>query len=192
MTTLFASSNPIKLEEARQVFLDLEALELDAPEIQDTNPLAVVRHKLATVGTLGLEHPVIVEDTGLAIDAWGGLPGALVKWFVGRLGPDGLARISLGHNGEANGAQAVSAVGVYDRGESHTWVGTIRGRIVAPRGELGGWTPIFEVEGTGKTLAEMDLAERMTVTMRRRPLQEARTWLAARKEESRCAHSLDH
>lgn len=92
MTTLFASSNPIKLEEARQVFLDLEALELDAPEIQDTNPLAVVR------------------------------------------------------------------------------------------GELGGWTLIFEVEGTGKTLDEMDLAERMTVTMRGRPLQEARTWLAARKE----------
>ncbi len=90
----FASTNPIKLAEAGEIILGLEALTLDLPEIQSTDPAVVVRHKLASVAALGLEDPVIVEDTGLAIDSWDGLPGALVKWFVERWGAAQLAHIS--------------------------------------------------------------------------------------------------
>ena len=57
------------------------------------------------------------------------------------------------------------------------WSGQTKGRIVAPRGDLGGWTPIFEVHGSGKTLAEMDLDERMHYTMRAEPLRYAREWI---------------
>jgi len=175
----FASTNPIKLAEAGEIILGLEALTLDLPEIQSTDPAVVVRHKLASVAALGLEDPVIVEDTGLAIDSWGGLPGALVKWFVERWGAAQLAHIS--HiDGRGRGAEAVSAVGVLHYGDVRVWSGRIRGRIVEPRGDLAGWTPIFEVDGSGKTLAEMDFAERMSVTMRRAPLMEARDWLAER------------
>ena len=32
-------------------------------------------------------RPVLVDDTGLAIRAWNGLPGALIAWFLDTVGP---------------------------------------------------------------------------------------------------------
>ena len=60
------------------------------------------------------------------------------------------------------------------------WSDGIRGPLVAPWGDLGGWTSIFEVADHGKTLAEMDFAERMSVTMRRMPLRKAYDWIVER------------
>jgi len=175
----FASTNAIKLEEARALLGEIEPIALDLPEIQSVDPSVVVRHKLAGIAGLGLDGPVLVEDTALVVDAWDGLPGALVKWFVETWGPAGLARRTLADGG-AGGALAVSAVGVLDRGRTGLWTGALRGRIVAPRGELGGWTSIFEVDGCDRTLAELALDERLAVTMRRAPLLEARAWLLDR------------
>jgi non-canonical purine NTP pyrophosphatase (RdgB/HAM1 family) len=175
----FASANPIKLEEAAAIIPAIAPIELDVPEIQSPDPVVVVRDKLASAAGLATDGPVIVEDTGLAFDAWQGLPGALVKWFVERLGPERLARMCLAED-RAGGAEAVSAIGVVDDGEVRVWTGRVRGRIVPPRGDLGGWTPIFEPDGYGKTLAEMTFAERMAATMRRQPLEQARDWLEGR------------
>jgi non-canonical purine NTP pyrophosphatase (RdgB/HAM1 family) len=184
---LLASQNAIKLEEARRIFADVAVIDLELDEVQSPDPVVVVRHKLDQVLRAGLGAPVIVEDTGLAVRHWGGLPGALIKWFVEELGPARLAGVlsadaDAGVGGSpAKGvmATATSAVGAAFCGESRVWAGSTQGRIVAPRGSLGGWTPVFEVGGTGKTLAEMTLDERMTHTMRAEPFRLARAWLAA-------------
>src|ERR1017187_9897033 len=34
-----------------------------------------------------LGEPVLVDDTGLSIHGWNGLPGALVAWFLDTVGP---------------------------------------------------------------------------------------------------------
>lgn len=173
---LFASTNPIKLGEAKQIIPEIQGVRVDMHEIQSLTPEAVVRNKLEQVIKLSWDDPVIVEDTGLEIDSWNSLPGALVKWFVDGMGAQEIAHITA-LKGEDRGADAVSSVGVAYKGEVQVWTDRIRGKIVAPRGKLGGWTPIFEVEGSGKTLAEMSFPERMSVTMRRRPLEKASAWL---------------
>lgn len=140
----------------------------------------MVEHKLDQVARMGLATPVIVEDTGLSVDAWNGLPGALVKWFVEGLGPQRLKEAALS-SGTATTATATSAVGVVWGEERETWVGRLGGRLVDSRGGLGGWTPVFEVADTGKTLGEMTFEDRMHWTMRREPLENVRDWLEKRE-----------
>ena len=43
-----------------------------------------------------LREPVLVDDTGLAVHAWDGLPGALVVWFLGTVGPQGILDMAAG------------------------------------------------------------------------------------------------
>ena len=37
--------------------------------------------------------PVLVEDSSLCFEALNGLPGVYVKWFMRKLGTDGLVRL---------------------------------------------------------------------------------------------------
>ena len=41
--------------------------------------------------------PVLVDDTGLSIQAWNGLPGAIVVWFLRTVGPQGILGSDSGH-----------------------------------------------------------------------------------------------
>ncbi len=179
----FATSNMIKLQEVRAIVPSITARHVDFLEIQSLDTVEVVRNKLSQIQMQTESEAYMVEDTGLAIAAWKKLPGAMIKWFVDELGPAGLADLACcgGANTEA---VATSTVGVCFQGASKVWSGTLCGRIVAPRGRLGGWTPIFEIEGTGRTLAEMDFKERLSVTMRGRPLEQAIEWITARNRTS--------
>lgn len=40
--------------------------------------------------------PVMVEDTSLCYNALGGLPGVYIKWFLEKLGHDGLNKLLAG------------------------------------------------------------------------------------------------
>lgn len=176
---LLASRNSIKLEEVRTFFPEVDVLQTDLLEIQSVDVRRVVEHKLEQVAALRLPVPIIVEDTGLAVAAWNGLPGALVKWFVDGMGAQRLKE-SI-HGPEPISATATSAVGVVFNGEQEIWQGHTEGRLVDCRGQLGGWTPIFEVNGTGRTLGEMSFEERMRWTMRRDPLIAAQMWISTCK-----------
>ncbi|WP_329251643.1 non-canonical purine NTP pyrophosphatase [Streptomyces sp. NBC_01478] len=175
---LLASQNSIKLEEVRSVFPEVDVVRVDLLEVQSVDVRRVVEHKLEQVAALRLPVPVLVEDTGLAVEAWNGLPGALVKWFVDGLGAQGL-KDAFPADGPAT-AIATSAVGVVFDGERAVWEGHTEGRLVDSRGGLGGWTPVFEVKDTGLTLGEMTFADRMRWTMRREPLLAARDWISKR------------
>ena len=175
---LLASQNSIKLEEVRSIFPEVDVLRADLLEVQSVDVRRVVEHKLEQVAALRLPVPVIVEDTGLAVEDWNGLPGALVKWFVDGLGAQGLKEAFPPHG--PGTAIATSAVGVVFNGERAVWEGQTEGRLVDSRGQLGGWTPVFEVKGTGLTLGEMGFDDRMRWTMRREPLLAARDWIARR------------
>ncbi|MEV6331982.1 non-canonical purine NTP pyrophosphatase [Streptomyces sp. NPDC051909] len=180
---LLASQNAIKLEEVRSVFPEVEVLHVELLEMQAVDVRRVVEHKLEQVAALGLPGPVIVEDTGLALEAWNGLPGALVKWFLDGLSAQGLREAIPSHGSTA--AIATSAVGVVFNGECEVWEGHTEGKLVDGRGRLGGWTPVFEVADTGLTLGEMGFDDRMRWTMRREPLLAAREWIAERTATKR-------
>jgi inosine/xanthosine triphosphate pyrophosphatase family protein len=175
----FATTNRIKFEEAEWVFPGLEQMALELHEVQALDPAAVVEHKLSQIARIGVEEAVLVEDTALIAGGWDGLPGALVRWFVDRWGAQRL-RDMLVRDGDC-GAVATSAVGCYLDGEAEVWCGSLSGRLVDSRGTLGGWTSVFEVPEVGRTLGEMDLAERMRWTMRGEPLRAAKRWLGERE-----------
>lgn len=183
MRVLVATRNPIKLEEIRHFLPAVDVVDVDLVEAQALSPAEVVRHKLDQVARLGLSDPVVVEDTGLGLAAWHGLPGALVKWFVDELGAAGI--VASLRDDASRDAVATSAVGVAYAGACRVWEASVAGRIVSPRGALGGWTPVFEVAGTGRTLAEMSLPERLRHTMRREPLLSAAGWLAEQGLDAR-------
>jgi XTP/dITP diphosphohydrolase len=148
-------------------------LALDLPEIQALDVAEVAREKALTAWHEA-GQPVVVEDTGLYIDALGGLPGALVKWFLQAIGPRGICR--LVPEFAVPTATARTAVALCDGGRVEVFTGETRGVIVEePVGEGGfGWDAIFRPDGSPRTFAEMDSAERAVYSMRRMAFERLR------------------
>lgn len=171
---LFVTSNAGKIREVEAILgAPVEQLNLDVPEIQALDVEAVVRQKALTAFAQA-GRPVVVEDTGLYLDALHGLPGALVRWFLATIGPDGIC--NLIPPGADRGARARTAVALCDGETVEIMTGEIPGVVVpSPRGASGfGWDPIFQPAGTTRTFAEMDQAEKNRYSMRRQALERLR------------------
>ena len=179
MKAVFVTTNDHKRREAERILrVDLERAAPDIPEVQALDFTEVAAHKaLSAHAALGRPpHPVLVEDSGLVIGAWNGLPGALTKWFLASVGHRGLLEMLCG---EDRRARAVCAVAVADsRGEVHIFRGEVRGEISPePRGEGGfGWDPIFVPEGCELTYAQMGEAKNED-SHRARAFRQVRGWL---------------
>ncbi|MFC4004810.1 RdgB/HAM1 family non-canonical purine NTP pyrophosphatase [Prauserella oleivorans] len=186
---LLATRNAKKLEELRRILLkrglgEVEVLGLsdvdefpEAPETGATfeeNALAKAHDAAKATGL-----PAIADDSGLSVDALGGMPGVLSARWAGRHGDD-QANLELVLNqlrdtpDERRGASFVCAAAfvvpdeqeVVVRGE---WPGTI---IREPRGTNGfGYDPIFVPEGESRTSAELDPAEKDSSSHRGRALR---------------------
>ncbi len=102
-----------------------------------------------------VRRPVLVEDSGLEILAWGGFPGALVKWLEKSAGLDAIVRMLEPFPDRT--ARAVCVIACFDGERLVTGRGVTEGGIApAPRGTGGfGWDPIFVPRGSKKTFAEM-------------------------------------
>jgi non-canonical purine NTP pyrophosphatase (RdgB/HAM1 family) len=170
----FATSNAGKLREATAILgVPLAQLDLDLPEIQALDVETVVREK-ALAAHRAVGRATLVDDTGFAIEAWGGLPGALVRWFVTTVGPAGICRML---DGAASRAVVVTtAVAFHDGAALHISTGSLRGVVTAqPRGTNGfGWDAIFQPDGHAKTFAEMTDDEKNAISPRRLALEELR------------------
>lgn len=174
---LFVTSNPGKVREAEAILgHPIEQLALDLPEIQALDVDEVVREKARAAFAVA-NRPVMVEDTGLSIDALRGLPGALVRWFLLTIGTAGIA--ALIPSGVARGARATTAVAVCDGTTVDVFVGETAGEIVLhPAGEAGfGWDSLFRPTGATRTFAQMDLPEKNVFSMRRQALLQLRDHL---------------
>ena len=177
----FATTNRAKLAEALTIFGAITPLDIAIPEIQAVDVESVVRAKLEHVLDRSPRGPILVEDTGLYVGKWNGLPGALIKWFVEGMSTAALADTIL--NGQTKtSAIARSVVGVAFQGAIALWAGETTGHIVVPRGEELGWNSLFEESTTGFTFGEMSFSQRLEHSMRRDPLERAKNWIAARSK----------
>jgi XTP/dITP diphosphohydrolase len=156
---IFVTTNEHKRREVQEILgFALEGADLDLPEIQAIDPAEVATEK-ARVAREALgnpELPVLVEDSGLMVDAWGGFPGALTKWVMKSVGNEGLLRM-LGP-GEDRSARAVCVVALADvDGNVRTFRGEVEGTLASePRGEGGfGYDPVFVPHFSSMTYAEM-------------------------------------
>jgi XTP/dITP diphosphohydrolase len=179
---LFVTSNPNKAREAAEILgVELHSVDLDLPELQALDVAQVAANKAATAReALGFpDSLVLVEDSGLVVEAWNGLPGALTKWFLHSLGNEGLLKMLSAE--EDRSARAVCAVAVAAAdGPVRVFVGEVGGSVAhQARGSSGfGWDPIFVPEGHTETYAELG-ARKHEDSHRARALRAVRAGLGA-------------
>jgi XTP/dITP diphosphohydrolase len=156
---IFVTTNEHKRREVQEILgFELERADLDLPEIQAIDPAEVAADKARAarevLGRPGL--PVLVEDSGLMVDAWNGFPGALTKWLMQSIGSEGLLRMLP--PGEDRSARAVCVVALAQAdGNVLTFRGEVPGTLAQrPRGTGGfGYDPVFIPEWSSMTYAEM-------------------------------------
>ncbi len=175
MKVLFATGNPGKLEEVKAKFASLdfevEQLEDEYPEIQTDTLEDVVaeglkwlyeRHKL----------PIIIDDSGLFIEALGGFPGVYSAYVFKTLGSDGILKQMEGL--ENRRAEFRCCAGYIDaNGLVIIKTGYSQGYIIhETRGTGGfGYDPIFMPYEHEQTFAELDMETKNTISHRGRAFE---------------------
>lgn len=180
MPIYIATGNANKVREIQAILnTPVEQVEIDLSEIQAIDVEEVIEHK-AREAYLRLGRPVLVEDTGLSIHAWNGLPGALVRWFLKTVGPAGICQMLDPFPDRT--ATAKTCLGLFDGAQARVFTGQIDGAIApSPRGEGGfGWDSIFIPAGSQKTFAEMNTEEKGAISMRRKAVDLLKSYLDSR------------
>jgi XTP/dITP diphosphohydrolase len=189
MDVLLATRNPGKLAELRRMLdgadvPDITVLGLadvrEFPEEPETgatfaeNALAKARDAAKATGLAA-----VADDSGLAVDALGGMPGVLSARWAGRHGDDRAnLELVLGQLADVpddrRGAAFVCAAAlVVPGGEEIVVHGEWAGRLArAPRGSNGfGYDPIFVPDGDTRTSAELTPQEKDAQSHRGRALR---------------------
>jgi len=184
-----ASKNVDKIREVEAVLAEVGLVGevvrgLDWPDVEETGDTLEANALLkarAVAKATGL--PALADDTGLEVDALAGAPGVYAARYSG---PDATYASNVAKLlDELQGMSERRAVfrtviAVVDPGGDE-WLaeGVLEGRIaLAARGGNGfGYDPVFEVGG--RTLAEMDAAEKNGLSHRGRALRAIAAVLAA-------------
>jgi XTP/dITP diphosphohydrolase len=128
----------------------------------------------AAVRLTGL--PAIADDTALEVEALGGAPGVRSARFAGEHASDAenvallLERLREVPAGRRGARFRTLCVARFPDGRERVGEGVLEGTIaLAPRGRGGfGYDPVFEVAGTGRTLAELDADAKNAISHRAR------------------------
>lgn len=169
MITLI-TSNRHKFEEIREMFLeaglDLEWKQMKYEEIQADSTEEVSRDSCVKLSGM-MKGDFFIEDTGLFIDVLGGFPGVYSSYVQKTIGNTGIIRLM---NGKSSSARFKTVVSACIDGSIHQYTGLSEGRIsLVEAGEKGfGYDPIFVPEGESRTLAEMSVNEKNSVSHRSR------------------------
>ncbi|HEY2173588.1 MAG TPA: RdgB/HAM1 family non-canonical purine NTP pyrophosphatase [Mycobacteriales bacterium] len=179
---VLATRNGAKLAELRRILaatVDLELVGLaDVPaydEVPETGATfadnALLKAREAATHT-GL--PAVADDSGLTVDALGGMPGVLSARWAGGHGDDAanlrlvLDQLQDVPDERRGGAFVCAAALVLPDGTERVVHGQVDGVILRePRGDGGfGYDPIFRPHGETRTTAEMSAAEKDAISHR--------------------------
>jgi XTP/dITP diphosphohydrolase len=187
---ILASRNAHKVRELGPLLApyELEALPDDVelpPEDGGTFAANALGKALAAAAATG--RPAIADDSGIAAQALGGAPGVRSARFAGEGATDeeNLARL-LAEAPAGSGLAYVCALAYVDpaSGVEHLVEGRCTGTLAAePRGDGGfGYDPAFipDDDTTGRTMAELDPAEKHAISHRGRAASGLVDWLRER------------
>jgi XTP/dITP diphosphohydrolase len=146
---------------------------MDIPEYRHDD-VGEIAYRKAEHAFQTLRCPLMVDDTAFSIEVLNGFPGPYAAYVLSTIGNEGILKLLEGVvNRNAYFETAIacaSATGI------RVFKGRVDGIIVSPRGNSGfGYDPIFEVEG--RTLAELDRAEKNLISHRARALSLVRDWI---------------
>lgn len=176
MKLTVVTTNPNKAREVREFFngaVDVDYLPLECPEYRNNDVGEIAREK-AKFAYEKLKRPLIVDDTGLYINALNGFPGPYAAYIQKTIGNDGIVTLMVGVSDRR--AYFETAIAFANKKGIRIFKGTIHGQIVPPRGSEGfGFDPIFEWEG--HTLAELPLEKKAKISHRGRALSAFKNWM---------------
>ncbi|PRP84574.1 hypothetical protein PROFUN_09247 [Planoprotostelium fungivorum] len=177
----FVTGNAKKLEEVNAILgaggqFKVIGKSIDLPELQgETADISVEKCRIAARQING---PVIVEDTCLCYNALKGLPGPYIKWFLDRLGHEGLNKLLAGYEDKSAYALCTFSYSAGPDANPITFEGRTEGKIVPARGPNNfGWDPIFLPDGFNETFAEMNKETKNAISHRSRALAKLREYL---------------
>ncbi|KAL6078359.1 Inosine triphosphate pyrophosphatase [Balamuthia mandrillaris] len=177
---IFVTGNANKLAEVKaileEVNIPIESRNIDLPELQgEPEEISVEKCKIAVETIKG---PVIVEDTCLCFNALKGLPGPYIKWFLGKLGHEGLNKMLEPYEDKTAYALCTFSFSASPDSTPIVFEGRTEGRIVPARGPTNfGWDPVFEPAGFDQTFAEMPKETKNSISHRRKALDKLKAYL---------------
>ena len=182
---VLATRNAHKVEELREILADA-GVDLDLVGLREFPEAPVVAETGATFGANALLKaraaaeatglPALADDSGLCVDALGGMPGVLSARWAGGHGDDRAnLRLVLAQMSEVpderRGARFVCAAALaLPGGQERVVEGVLTGWLErAPRGAGGfGYDPILRPDGDQRTTAEMTAREKNAISHRGR------------------------
>ncbi|MRR55957.1 MAG: XTP/dITP diphosphatase [Deltaproteobacteria bacterium] len=189
---LVATGNKGKLLEIRQLlagYVDRVYCLADFPDlpevIEDGQSFEENARKKAMSAVRATGIPAMADDSGLVVDVLGGRPGVYSARYAGVGASDAdnnrkLLRDLAEFSGQERAAFFSCAVALcFPDGTCRTFCGTLNGMLLAsPRGTEGfGYDPLFLVPEYGKTLAELDLTIKNSISHRGQAMEELRKFL---------------
>ncbi|MBO9150861.1 RdgB/HAM1 family non-canonical purine NTP pyrophosphatase [Chitinophaga sp. GCM10012297] len=188
MTFVFATNNDNKVKEIRSMLGDAfsiitlheAGIDIDIPEPHDTLE-ANAREKSTVIFNMTGKN-CFSEDTGLEIDALNGEPGVLSARYAGeqKKAADNIEKVlRLMKDEPRRSARFRTVISLILDGKEHQFEGVAEGHILQDKkgGEGFGYDPIFRPEGSEKSFAEMELAEKNQYSHRAKAFKKLITFL---------------
>lgn len=161
----------------------LRLLNVDLPEIQESNTEAIAKNK-AIQGSQLAGGPCVVEDTSLKFVALGGMPGPFIKWFQDKLGSEGLHKILIGYEDKTAIAVCTLAFCAAPHADPVIFTGCTKGRIVEPVPGGGfGWDSIFVPDGEELPFSKMSIEQKNSLSHRGKAVRQWAAWLQKNQAE---------
>jgi len=175
-TVYFITGNKGKLKEAKKKFLkvDINVVQKDLgyPEIQADALEDVARFGVEHIQKR-FEHPFILEDAGLFIDALDGFPGVYSSYVFYTVGLKGILKLLDEIEETKRGAQFRSVFAYSEPDQKPIiFIGECQGKITfEEKGTNGfGYDPIFVPVGELRTFAQMETEEKNSFSHRGKSL----------------------
>lgn len=193
MKLVFASNNPHKLQEVRDILTQVQVLSLqDIGFTQDIEETGLTLEQNSAIKAqavwqwLCLHHlqyqvdGVFADDTGLEIEALNGAPGVFTARWAGEDCNDAANRLKALHELQhitLRQAQFRTVITLILHGQSQQVQGIVRGEIAQQEQGNGGfgYDPIFIPEGYQETFATLPAEVKNSISHRARALQALRS-----------------
>ena len=179
----FATTNPNKFFESREAvkkyritigMLKCKSFEVQGDEIEE------IAEASAKESFKRCNLPLVVEDSGLFIEALKGFPGPYSCYVQKTIGNKGVLRL-LGKTGNRK-AYFRSVVAYYSESMKTpvSFNGMVNGEITEKESKTGkmgfGFDPIFKPNNSERTFAEMKVSEKNMFSHRAKAFQEFAKW----------------
>jgi XTP/dITP diphosphohydrolase len=196
MHLVIATRNEKKIEEIRRILegLDVTLYSLDdfpgCPEVEETEDTFAGNAALKARAVAEYTgRAALADDSGLEVFALHGEPGVRSARYAGDDATDAdnvhklLSELSDTGDHMREGRFVCVIALAFPDGDLKTFEGTVNGKIgKKPLGKSGfGYDPIFYPEGHDRTFAQMDSAEKDSMSHRGRALEKLREHLSSEK-----------